>query len=128
MRKLDVIPCKMVGEIAFGMSRAEVRSLFGDYSEFYKTQFSKRTTDDFGFCHVYYDENDCCEAVEIFEAEVYIEGKKVFPCSLENIKESFPNAKEEYGSYLDKELSVGIYAPDDKAETILIGKQKYYSD
>ena len=36
-------------------------------------EFDINTADNFGFCHVFYDENDKCEAIEIFdEVEVYV--------------------------------------------------------
>ena len=127
MKKVTVVPLVSVGEARFGMSRAEIRNLFGEYSEFRKSQKSKSTTDDFGFCHVYYDENDCCEAVELFDAEVLVEGKTVFPSSVQILMESFPNAIEESGCYTDQGLSVGFCAPDGNAESILFGKKGYYS-
>ncbi len=126
MIKLDVKPLISVGEVEFGMPREKVRQLFGAYSEFRKTPNSVKTTDAFSFCHVFYDDNDCCEAIEIFDAEVYINDRLIFPCSLDEVKVLFPNAEEEYGSYLEKELSIGLYIPDKDAESILLGKEGYY--
>ena len=79
-----VIPMKKVNDIEFGMERSEVRKKFTiPAKEFKKSKFSKRTTDDFGSCHVYYDKNDKCEAVEIFDdVMVYINDKKIFPTTV----------------------------------------------
>lgn len=126
MIKLDVKPLISVGEVEFGMPREKVRQLFGAYSEFRKTPNSAKTTDAFSFCHVFYDVNDCCEAIEIFDAEVFINRQKVFPCSTSEIESLLPNFSEEYGSYLDIDRSIGIYAPDDQAESILFGCNGYY--
>ena len=126
MIKMDAVPLISVGKVKFGMTRTEVRKLYGEFSEFQKSAFSKNTTDAFSFCHVYYDNNDCCEAVEIFDAEIYMNNQLVFPCKLDQVKEYFPNAEEEYGSYLDKGQSIGLYIPDEEAESILFGAKGYY--
>ena len=76
--RLNVNPLESVGDVKFGMTREEVRSIFGDAEEFKKDPDDDITTDDFGFCHVFYDEDDRCEAVEIFDAEVFIDGKQVY--------------------------------------------------
>ena len=126
MKKLVAEPLISVGAIKFGMKRESIRNLLGNYSEFRKSQYSKNTTDSFSFCHVYYDEDDCCEAIEIFDAEVSIKNQVVFPCKADMVMKLFPNAVEEYGNYLDKEQSIGIYAPDDVAESVLFGRKGYY--
>ena len=128
MDKWTVIPTKKVNDIEFGMERAEVRKKFSvPAREFKKSKFSKRTTDNFGSCHVYYDENDRCEAVEIFDdAEVYMDGKKVFPITIQEIMEIIPDLVKEEDSLISQNASVGIYAPGDKMESILIGCEGYY--
>lgn len=127
MRRLDVVPLKKVNDVEFGMKREEVRELWGEAKEFKKSKFSKVTTDDFGFCHVYYDENDRCEAVEIFEdAEVFINGGVVFPGKIELAKEKIEDLVEDEGSWISYEQSIGIYAPGEKMESILFGKKGYY--
>ena len=54
-KTITVVPQEDVGDVSFGMTRDEVRSIFGDYTEFNKTRMSKSTTDDFGFCQVFYN-------------------------------------------------------------------------
>lgn len=127
MIKLCAVPLVSVGKVRFGMSRVDVRNIWGEYREFRKTIFSQNTADDFGFCHVFYDNNDCCEAIEIFDAEVFLNDQLVFPCNKDGVKTSFPNAKKEYDSYLDKEKSIGLYIPDEQAESILFGTENYYN-
>ena len=125
-----VIPMEKVNDIEFGMERSEVRKKFAvPVREFKKSKFSKRTTDDFGSCHVYYDENDKCEAVEIFdEVAVYAYDKKIFPVTVEEVKKIIPDLVEEEDSYISENLSIGIYAPGDKMESILIGCKGYYGE
>lgn len=127
MVKLNVQPLKEVNGVKFGMKRAEVRGVLGDAKEFKKNKFSKMTTDDFGYCHVYYNDNDECEAIEIFnDAEVSVNGQTVFPGNMEEIKNLISDLTEEDGSYISVSQSVGIYAPDGRMESILFGCSGYY--
>lgn len=124
------IPMKKVNDIEFGMERSEVRKKFTvPAREFKKSKYSKRTTDDFGSCHVYYDGKDKCEAVEIFdEVAVYVDDKKIFPVTVEEVKKIIPDLVEEEDSYISEKLSIGIYAPGEKMESILIGCEGYYGE
>ena len=85
MVKWIATPLVEINGVKFGMPRSEVRTVLGGkYKEFKKSKFSKNTTDDFGICHVLYNKDDKCEAVEVFrECEVSVNGKLVFPLRLE---------------------------------------------
>lgn len=128
MVKWKAIPLKEINGIKFGMSRSEIRKLFDNkYKEFRKNKFSKNTTDNFGICHVFYNQDDKCEAVEVFDGcEVLIEGRVIFPVDILSVKRQIPDLKEDYGSYISKKLSIGIYAPEGKPESILFGETGYY--
>lgn len=128
MVKWDAIPLKEINGIKFGMSRSEIRKSFGNkYKEFRKNKFSKNTTDDFGICHVFYSQDDKCEAVEVFDGcEVSIEGRVIFPVDILSVKRLIPDLKEDYGSYISTKLSIGIYAPEGEPESILFGETGYY--
>lgn len=67
MEKFNIYPYIGVGSIKFGDARSNVRTLFGDYKEYKKSKFSRNTTDDFGTFHVFYDTNDCVEAIEFYK-------------------------------------------------------------
>lgn len=85
--RFDAVPTTGVNEVKFGMNREEVRRLLGSATEFYKFDDDVNTTDDFGFCHVFYDDNNECEAIEIFdEAEVYVNGLLIFQLTLRQRK------------------------------------------
>lgn len=124
--RLNVIPLESVENVKFGMVRSEVRSVWGDAQEFKKTPYSKNTTDDFGFCHVFYDESDRCEAIEIFDAEVFVDGKQIYPISTKKALDLFPDLQEDDDGLLSRDRSIGIYAPDHKMESILFGTEGYY--
>ncbi len=123
-------PLIEVNGIEFGMNRKEVRKvLSGEVREFRKSKFSKSTTDDFGTCHVYYDNNDKCEAIEVFgDVTVSIADKVIFPSDIKTIEKMISDIAEEDGSYISKQLSIGIYAPNGKMESILFGAKGYYTD
>lgn len=127
LRKVVAIPLVQVGGIRFGESRATVRKQFGEYREYRKSRFSKNTTDDFGFCHVYYDVNDHVEAFEIFRGtEVVVNGKVVFPGSISAIEKETGEFQKDDGGWINKRMSIGIYAPENEMEGILFGRKGYY--
>lgn len=126
MVRVDAIPMKKVNGIKFGMSREDVRNILGDSTEFFKGD-SKVATDDFGYCHVYYDDNDRCEAVEFFdETEVYINGILAFPIEKEAFSINFADFIQDDDGFINYDCSVGIYAPYESMESILFGKEGYY--
>ena len=128
MLKWTATPLVEINGIKFGMSRSEVRTVLGGKCrEFKKSKFSKNTTDDFGICHVFYTQEDKCEAVEVFsQCEVSVDGTVIFPVSISAVREQIDDLKEDIGSYISKKLSVGIYAPDGTPESILFGSAGYY--
>ena len=130
MVKWTAIPLKEINGVKFGMSRSEVRALFsGKYAEFKKSKFSQNTTDDFGICHVFYNKDDKCEAVEVFnDCEVSVNGNLLFPLDISSVKQQIDDLEEDSGSYISKKLSIGIYAPEGKPESILFGEPGYYEE
>ena len=128
MVKWIATPLVVINWVKFGMPRSEVRTVLGGkYKEFKKSKFSKNTTDDFGICHVLYNKDDKCEAVEVFrECEVSVNGKLVFPLDISSVKKQVNDLEEDTGSYISKKLSIGIYAPGGTPESILFGEVGYY--
>ena len=127
MSKVFAQPLKEVNGIKFGMKREDVRKIIGEAKEFKKSKFSKNTTDDFGYCHVFYNEDDECEAIEIFNnTEVLIDETVVFPINISEIKTIIKDLVEEEGSFISKSQSIGIYAPNGNMESILFGNIGYY--
>jgi transcriptional accessory protein Tex/SPT6 len=131
MYKWTIEPTKKIGKIIFGMEKKEIRDIFSEYKEFKKTKYSKNTTDDFGLFHVYYNKENKCEAVEIFEdVEIFIDNNKIFPGTILNainiLKKRDTNIEIETDSCISVELSIGIYAPNGQIESILFGKEGYY--
>lgn len=130
MKKITAQPLVGFDNVTFGMERKKVRELLTGFKRgFQKSPLFSQETDDFGYCHVYYDTNDKCEAVEFFtEVEIQINGQKVSPGKVEIIKKIIPDLiEEEDGFWISKSYSVGITAPEGTIETILLGCTNYYS-
>ena len=128
MKIFKAIPLAEVNGVKFGMKRCDVREIFGNATEFKKSKFSKTTTDDFGFCHVFYNQSDECEAIEIFdESEVQIDDITVFPNAADKLKSMFSDFEEDDCGFICKSKSIGVYAPNGKMESILFGCTGYYN-
>ena len=127
--RFDAVPTVSVNGVKFGMSREKVRSLLGTATEFCKGKDAVNTTDNFKFCHVSYDENNKCEAIEIFyESEVYVNGTLIFPTDFETAKKVIEDLEEDDDGLISISKSIGIYAPCGDMESIVFGKEGYYSD
>ena len=127
--RFDAVPTVSVNGVKFGMSREKVRSLLGTATEFCKGKDAVNTTDNFKFCHVAYDENNKCEAIEIFyESEVYVNGTLIFPTDFETAKKVIEDLEEDDDGLISISKSIGIYAPCGDMESIVFGKEGYYSD
>ena len=127
--RFDAVPTVSVNGVKFGMSREKVRSLLGTAAEFYKGKDAVNTTDNFKFCHVAYDENNKCEAIEIVdESEVYVKGSLIFPTDFETAKNVIEDLEEDDDGLISISKSIGIYAPCGDMESIVFGKEGYYSD
>ena len=124
---LNAYPLTGVDDVKFGMKRSEVRAVWGKCTEFMKTPDSVSPTDDFGFCHVYYDEDDRCEGIEIFsEADVYVDGSKIFPVPTDELREAFPGFTEDDDGPYCIDWSVSVWAPDGDPEAVMFARKGYF--
>lgn len=87
----EIVPYVGVGGIKFGMKREEIRKLFNyKVIEFMKTPLSIAKTDDFGCCHVFYNKQGTCEAIELFvESNVTLEGRLIISKPYSEVKCGF---------------------------------------
>lgn len=122
-------PLISIGNIKFGMDREEVHRLFDEKcQDFKKSKFSQNTADDYGKFHVFYTSENTVKAVEIFEdIEVELDGEIVFPIKTCQIEKVLAGITAEDGSYTSVEKSIGIYAPEEEAESILAASEGYYA-
>lgn len=127
--KFVFVPNESIGEIMFGIDRNEIKAILNGFrGAFKKNKFSKNTADDFGYCHVYYDVNNKCNAVEFFAPnELLYNDENLFDMNETDLKNVFPDIIEEYGSYISLKYSIGVVFNDNKIESILVGCKDYYS-
>jgi len=135
-RKINLIIKSMesVNEIKFGMTRDEIHSLWGETEGFYKGE-ADILTDDYGFCHIYYDSNDLFEAIDIAAeyVDVYYENT-ILPEKYSDILSFFRNMYddiEEHGNgFISKKGSIGVYIENDEdiVDAIVFGKKGCYLD
>nr|DAT90258.1 MAG TPA: hypothetical protein [Caudoviricetes sp.] len=130
---IHIIPFKGINNIKFGMTRDAVRAkLNSDESimnEFRKSNKSTNTTDDFGFCHVYYDSKNKCEAIELFnDKSVMINNDAIIPGNIDNIKKLIPDLNKNGNEYISTSKSIGI-TTDNKGnvKSILLARKDYYN-
>ncbi len=131
MKKVIVVPLESINGIPFGADRAVVRKKFGSaFKEFRKSFLSENTTDAYEYCHLFYSKDNRFEAIEIFEpGQVVVNGKNIFPGTVDDLCEVFHGLKEENGEFLDLTNSVGVTVAEDNntVEGILFGCKDYYS-
>ena len=130
MLKLNYQPFKSVGNICFNDTRKEVRNKCGDFKEFKKSKYSKNTTDDFRLYHVYYDENNIVEAVEVFAGvDVEYMNVSLFLLTYKELKNMLNDEKIECDSTgaIFHTHGISAYVPDEtKIESLLFFKNGYY--
>ncbi len=129
--KFELVPTIKCGELAFLTERSNVRKLLGKHSTFKKSKLSENTTDDFGFCHVYYNTSNQLIAIEFFpEADLRLYGKKLFSLSAEefiNLMKSYDEAVviDEY-SIFSKALGICAEIDEGEIKSVLVCTADYY--
>lgn len=131
MKVYELVPNKKIGLLEFGMKRELVRDVMGEFVEFKKSKFSKNTTDDFGDCHVFYDQGDALKAVEFFnDAQLKYEDKNIFDFSFEELIDFLKSIDQSLevneDSVVSKILGVNVFAPNGGVETVLVFNEEYY--
>ena len=130
VQQWELFPQSQIGKIVFGSEKGEIQKILGKkYKSFCKSIFSKNLTDDYTNYHIYYDEKNFVEAVEIFGGiEVILNGKILFPGTVRQAQKILPDLKYEDGSYISCKESIGLYAPNDGGdiEAILVARKGYY--
>jgi len=129
----DFLPYFGAGQIKLDSLKEEVRKVMGaSFKEFKKTKFSKNTTDDFSFCHVFYDEQDKVEAIEFFgDSGFLFKGKNLFLSQFSDLKtflrDNAIGFEEDDSGLRSDDIGLSVYAPDKKrVETLLAYRRGYY--
>lgn len=116
--------------IKFGMSSQEVQSLLEARPTFFKkAEYIPEVEDYGGKCHVYYDADGKCEAIELFPpSEVYYENASLMGESRSMIKEFFSMFEDniENTSVIGlKNSEFSVYIPDTTVESVYLARKGY---
>ena len=136
IENFDIESYKRVGEIRFGSSRLEVRNLFPDYTDFKKNEAEENTIDAYENFHVYYDEENLCEAIDFFgNAKLTFNNKELLGNNYRDVKSEFlgidTNLDFDECGFTSYKYGIGVYvsnADDDDAivEGVIVFRNGYY--
>lgn len=127
----ELVPTVKCGELDFLTDRANVRLLLGKYDTFIKSKSSENATDDFGFCHAYYNTSDQLIAIEFFpEADLRFNGEKLFLLSANELSNLIKTHDEvvvidEY-SVFSKKLGICTEIDEGDIKSILVCTADYF--
>ncbi len=138
--KLNIEPYICVGPIKFDLLREKIHAIIkSPFIQFEKTTLSRSLTDSYDELglHVFYDESDRCEAVEIFTiSDLLYRNAPIFDKSHnENLKylDKIDSSTEKddvsiisYSLGLSIFSETGIYNPDSKINSVLVFRKGYY--
>lgn len=136
--KFSIRPYFGTNDLEFGMKREVIREKLGnEFREFKKSPFSKNTTDAFKYCHVYYDSENLCVAVEFFEpSEINFNDLIIIGSPYDKIRDEFARIDESIdyndAGFTSFKYGIGIFAPfakkkpKDPVESVIIFKEGYY--
>ena len=131
MIRIVVKPTISFEGIPFGTNKSDVRNVLRNKKNILPKSIktSDEITDAYEGFNVYYDINDCAEAIEFYDSsEVLIDGKVYFPGNVRNIKEKFPMLHEDDIGVVSEVDSIGICESKGELKTILFGKKDYFLD
>jgi hypothetical protein len=132
--RMEVRPFEGLGDLRFGMSRADVRALLGpEFRSFKKTPLAKTLTDAYTQLglHLYYDDQDRLEFIEAFQPCIPIfRGIELLgrpEVVLEQLRKTgvgIPR-RDSDGNFFD-DLGFALYSPGDVVEGVSVYKKGYY--
>lgn len=132
MADIVIIPYEGFESVHFGDKRESVRAKLGKYTEFKKSECSENTTDDFGFCHIFYTSDDKIDAIEFFpESEITFKEKPLFAFDFSVLKDFLAdeNIEEDDSGANFPKYGMSVYTPDsEEIESILIYSKSYWED
>lgn len=146
MMELNIIPFQSVGNINFGASPENIRSVINfPLKSFVKGPVSDIPTPadsfDDGGIYIYYDNSNVCDAIEFFSpALLTFQGKLLIDQPYKEVSEWLASIDKNI-TYDDSglkahSLGIGIYAPnfeenerpDELVESVIVVSKGYWSD
>ncbi len=124
---------RSVGPISFGETREEIRNVLGTgFRSFRKTE-GENETDAYDLLgvHVYYDDSDCAEFVELFTpaestfAGVSLVGRKVADVVAELHELGYEGERDDVGYNYDL-VGIGLTINDQVVDGVGVFREGYY--
>lgn len=132
-KSVNIDPGKEAAGIKFGAKRDQLRSKMGEgsFKEFKKTKTKKYPVDDFGYMHVYYNDDAQVEGVEIFDdVDVVCNSVTLIPNTFDKVVKSLKkideNVKVNKSSIVSRKLNIGLSIRGDKVASVFAGVEGYY--
>lgn len=133
----EIKPYIGVGEIQFGMKSEKICGILGDKYKRYENQY----TPGFRLCypeiHIFFDENNCCNAIEGFiSSGFYFNNVEIVGKSFITIKKIFEVYDDELeineDGFISYKLGISVYVPTLKKskkeliQGVIAFKEGYY--
>jgi hypothetical protein len=128
-----VSPLVGAGPLTFGITRSQARALLGDnFTVFRKGSTSTSETDAFDDLgvHLYYDDNQRLECIEIWgECSVFLSGISLLNVPVKDVLANLDAAQLPYhyddGYFIDN-CGCALYAPSDIVKAVTVCRRGYY--
>jgi hypothetical protein len=131
LKTFELIPMVRCGEIEFLSDRVLVRKSLGNFTVFTKSKQSENSTDNFGYCHAYYNAENKIVAIEFFTgADLEYKSYKLFeltPDGLVSLLETDDKETivDEF-SVFSRKLGVRAEKTVDEIKSVLICAPGYF--
>lgn len=130
-KRHEIIPFEGTNQIKLGTDRTVARKML---SELYSRSFRRGQVefDDFNWFHLSYDSDNKIDAIEFFDpSEVYFQGTNLINLDKNECRnilmEVDPDLELESDvGMTSKKFQLGVYAPYELVESVLVGVKNYY--
>lgn len=124
-------PLESVGNIKFGMATKEIQGILGKVpTKFIKAGITN--VDDFGFCHVFYDNIGTCVAVELFSpSKVIIDDLQLMGRQHSQVESYFltrDDIVDTGAGFISPKFQLSIYTEDGVIQGVCVGSKEYFNN
>lgn len=133
-QELKLIKLEGEKEVKLNLMSNEIKEAFSVKAS---SKFNKDggVAEDFGFCHVFYDDLGKSKAIEFFEpSQIIFNGVQLINSNYLKIEEFFKQLDDNLcylggAGFCSLKLQLGVFAPsapNGNVETVLLGRKGYY--
>ena len=131
----NIAPYEGVGQLRFGLTRSQVRSLLGgSVSTFRKGPYASTDTDAYDELglHLYYGNGDRLECIEAWgPCPIHYKGVSLLNASTQEVLERLAglglSSRYDDGYFLD-DGGFALYTPDDVVKAVTVYRRGYYDE